>query len=375
MSDSPDWTHAMRTPLYAAHLSADARMVAFAGYAMPVQYPTGLVTEHMNTRQSAGLFDVSHMGQAFIDSDKDPGPALEALVPGDIQGLAPGHSRYSVLLNKDGGIIDDLMISRFAELPNRLFVVVNADRKQLDFEHLRQGLGSQATITEIPHRALIALQGPKAIDVLRRFAPKVDRLRFMQITTMHLASIEAIVTRSGYTGEDGFEISIPALYADVIWNRLAAEPEVTMVGLGARDTLRLEAGLCLYGHDIDETISPIEASLNWVIPKRRRLEANFPGAERILRELADGPARKRVGLKLEGRAPAREGTEILSPDGVVIGVVTSGTHAPSLGYPIAMGYVATAFAVPGTQVGLSIRGKTHAATIAPLPFSPHHYVK
>lgn len=370
-----DATPIQRTALHAAHVEAGARMVPFAGYEMPVQYPTGVMAEHLHTRAAAGLFDVSHMGQFFIDSDEDPARALEGLVPGDLIGLAPGQTRYTLLLNDHGGILDDLMVSRLREVPNRLFVVVNAGRKREDLAHLRRHLGGRAAVTELPSRVLIAIQGPKAEAVLGRFATAAPGLSFMRIALTAIASAEAIITRSGYTGEDGFEISMEARAGLLLWRRLLAEPEVKPIGLGARDSLRLEAGLCLYGHDIDETTSPIEASLAWTIPKRRRAEGGFPGADRILRELAEGPSRRRVGIRPEGKAPAREGTQIIDAAGAPIGLVTSGGFGPSLGAPIAMGYVGADHAAPGTPVGLVVRGKTLPATIAPLPFTPHRYAK
>jgi aminomethyltransferase len=364
-----------KTPLFQKHVALAARMVPFAGYAMPVQYEAGVMREHLATRQSAGLFDVSHMGQAFIDSDADTASVMERLVPGDIQGLAPGQVRYSVLLDDRGCIIDDLMISRLADDPNRLFIVVNAGRKDVDFAHIKAGLKGEARLTLAPERALIALQGPKAASVLERFVPDIAAMKFMTITRTVMNGVDAIITRSGYTGEDGFEISILDQNAGYIWDLLLAESEVSAIGLGARDSLRLEAGLCLYGHDIDLTTTPVEASLSWVIPKRRRQAADFPGAATILKQLADGPARKRVGLRSLGRAPVREGAEIVDADGHVIGTVTSGTFSPSLNTPIAMGYVPSTFSAIGTQLGLMVRGKPQAAEVCAMPFVPHHYVK
>ena len=364
-----------KTPLYQKHVSLGARMVPFAGYAMPVQYEAGVLKEHLATRQSAGLFDVSHMGQAFIDSDDDTASIIERLVPGDIQGLAPGQVRYSVLLDDHGCIIDDLMISRLADEPNRFFVVVNAGRKDVDFAHIKSRLKGEARLTLAPERALIALQGPQAANVLERFVPNITALKFMTITRTVMNGVDVIITRSGYTGEDGFEISILDQNAGYIWDLLLGESEVSPIGLGARDSLRLEAGLCLYGHDIDLTTTPVEASLSWVIPKRRRQAADFPGAEIILKQLADGPSRKRVGLRSLGRAPVREGADIVDAGGHVIGRVTSGTFSPSLNVPIAMGYVATPCSAIGTRLGLMVRGKPQEAEVCPMPFTPHHYAK
>jgi aminomethyltransferase len=375
MTDPIDLAAAEKTPLYDAHIAAGARMVPFAGYALPVQYPDGVLREHLHTRNSASLFDVSHMGQAMVDEDGPEVATLERLVPGDIRNLAPGDSRYSLLLDDSGGILDDLMISRFAEVPGRLFIVVNAGRKKFDFAHIAKGLRGDAGLTELPARALIALQGPKAAEVLARFSPQAAALQFMQIKITSIAACEAIVTRSGYTGEDGFEISVPAQFAKILWDRLVAEPEVAPAGLGARDSLRLEAGLCLYGQDIDETTNPIEAGLAWTIGKRRRDAGDFPGAGPILAQLATGPARRRVGIAPDGRAPARAGTVIVDSNGTTIGQITSGTHSPSRNAPIAMGYVATPFAVIGTSVGLVIRDKIQPAKIAAMPFVPHRYAR
>ncbi|MBV8447678.1 MAG: glycine cleavage system aminomethyltransferase GcvT [Hyphomicrobiales bacterium] len=362
-----------QTPLHAAHVAANGKLVAFAGYEMPVQYPTGVLAEHLHTRSSAGAFDVSHMGQAFIDGHPDPADVLEQLVPGDIKGLAPGHSRYTMLLNELGGVVDDLIVSRLPRVPGRLFVVVNASRKANDFALMRSRFGGRAALTELNDRVLIALQGPKAATVLSRMIPDAVQLSFMQCALYRIGRFDAIVTRSGYTGEDGFEISMPQAAGVPFWQRLLGEAEVKPIGLGARDSLRLEAGLCLYGHDVDETTSPIEAGLSWTIGKRRRASGDFPGAERILEELVQGPARKRVGLRPDGRAPAREGTIIVDETGKTIGSVTSGGFAPSLDAPIAMGYVEAAYAEIGTKLGLVIRGKVNPARVVAMPFIPHQY--
>ena len=358
-----------RTPLYQLHRSLGARMVPFAGYEMPVQYPTGILAEHLHTRAQAGLFDVSHMGQAFL-AGTDPGAALERLVPGDIRGLGPQRMRYTLLLNEAGGILDDLMATR---LGDRLFVVVNAATKDRDFAHLQAHLGPDVRIDRLDDRALLALQGPAAAWVLERLAEGIGQMRFMSAAAMTLDGQKCLVTRSGYTGEDGFEISLPAAGAQALAERLLAEPEVKPVGLGARNSLRLEAGLCLYGYDIDETTTPIEADLAWTIGKRRRADGDFPGATIILRQLMDGPARKRVGIRPDGRAPAREGTSILALGGAEIGHVTSGGFGPSLETPVAMGYVDIASAAEGTVLRLAVRGTPRPAHVVRLPFVPHRY--
>jgi aminomethyltransferase len=358
-----------RTPLYPLHQSLGARMVPFAGYEMPVQYPSGILAEHLHTRAKAGLFDVSHMGQLRL-AGSDPAAAFEALVPGDIRALAPRHMRYTLLLNDSGGILDDLMTTRRGD---GLFVVVNAARREADLAHLREHLGSGATVEPLDDRALLALQGPAAAIVLSRLAGEIAQMPFMTAAEVALDGRQCLVTRSGYTGEDGFEISLPASDAPALAERLLAEPEVMPVGLGARDSLRLEAGLCLYGHDIDETATPVEAALAWTIGKRRREEGGFPGAATILRQLADGPSRRRVGIRPDGRAPARDGTPIVDLAGNSIGQVTSGGFGPSVGGPIAMGYVDAAHAADGTILSLLVRGSPRPARIAPLPFVPHHY--
>jgi aminomethyltransferase len=358
-----------RTPLHALHLSLGAKMVPFAGYDMPVQYPAGIMAEHLHTRVEAGLFDVSHMGQVRLDG-AGAAAALEALVPGDIAGLKPGRMRYTVFTNDRGGILDDLMVTQAG---NHLFVIVNAARKEHDIAHLRRHLAGKATVTPLADRALLALQGPTAAAVLGRLAPAAPDLAFMSGAAMKVAGADCFVTRSGYTGEDGFEISVPEAAAEALARRLLAEPEVRPVGLGARDSLRLEAGLCLYGHDIDESTSVIEADLAWVIQKRRRAEGGYPGAAVIASELAQGARRKRVGIQPEGRAPAREGTEIIGEDGTVIGRITSGGFGPSVDGPVAMGYVAAEQAALGTSLKLMVRGTPRPARIVPLPFVPHRY--
>jgi aminomethyltransferase len=351
-------------------------MVPFAGYLMPVQYADGILAEHVWTRTHAGLFDVSHMGQAIVagPDHATTAAALERLVPGDIAGLAPGRIRYTQLLTPEGGIVDDLMVTRPADPSEdgRLFLVVNASRKEGDFALIAEGLPAGITLTPMPEKALLALQGPEAAAVIRRLAPTADDFAFMAGGPTTVAGFDCHVSRSGYTGEDGFEISVAAVDAVALWQALLADPAVKPIGLGARDSLRLEAGLCLYGHDIDETTSPVEAALVWSIGKRRREEGGFPGDARIRRELADGPSRKRVGLKPEGRAPAREGTEI-HVGGRQVGLVTSGGFGPTVGGPVAMGYVETTFAAPGTEVSLIVRGKPLPARVVTLPFVPARY--
>jgi aminomethyltransferase len=370
-----------QTPLHAAHLAAGAKIVPFAGYEMPVQYADGVLKEHLWTREHAGLFDVSHMGQATLVADdgrhETAAHALERLAPADILNLAPGRQRYTQLLNDDGGIIDDLMVSRSEAgcHEGTLHLVVNAARKDIDFAHLQAHLPAGVRLQPSPDRALIALQGPEAPAVLTAAGAtmNVPLDTFMQASTGTIDGIECYVTRSGYTGEDGFEMSLPATHAPDIWDKLCADPRVKPIGLGARDSLRLEAGLCLYGHDIDETTSPTEAGLLWSIQKRRRSAGGFVGAGRVQQEIERGPARKRVGLKPDGRAPAREGTEIQDEEGRPIGMITSGGYGPSVGGPVAMGYVETDHAAVGSTVILLVRGKPLPATVATLPFTPHRY--
>jgi aminomethyltransferase len=357
------------TPLDALHRALGARMVPFAGYAMPLQYQAGIIAEHRQCREHAALFDVSHMGQAVLHG-ATAAAALEALVPGDIAGLPVGRQRYTVLLNEAGGILDDLMIARLA--PERLFLVVNASRKDADFAHLAAHAGA-ARLELLEDRALLALQGPQAAAVLARLAPDAAPLRFMAVAELAVAGVPAVVSRSGYTGEDGFEISLPAGAVESVARRLLNAPEAAPAGLGARDSLRLEAGLCLYGNDIDELTSPIEAGLAWVIGKRRRERWDFPGAAPIRDQWENGPHRRRVGLRPEGRAPARAGTQIVAPDGTAAGTVTSGGFSPTLNAPIAMGYVRHDLAAPGTRLFLLLRGKPVPAQVCTLPFVPHRY--
>ncbi len=368
----------LKTPLHAAHAALGARLVPFAGYEMPVQYPTGILTEHNWTRESAGLFDVSHMGQgALIGPDHaTTARALEALVPADMLNLKPGQQRYSQLLAEDGGILDDLMVARPLDpaLDGTLLLVVNAACKGADYAHIAAHLPADVRLVTYDDRALLALQGPKAVEVMARHAPGTADMAFMAVISTTFDGIPIGISRSGYTGEDGYEISVADADAVTLWNALLAEPEVKPIGLGARDSLRLEAGLCLYGHDIDTTTSPVEGALVWSIQKRRREEGGFPGAARIQRELKDGPARVRVGLAFEGRAPAREGAEI-AKDGQVVGIITSGGFAPTLNAPIALGYVPPALAVPGTRLDVLVRGKALPVTIVTPPFVPQRYVR
>jgi aminomethyltransferase len=366
-----------RTPLYGEHVRLGARIVPFAGYEMPVQYPTGIMAEHTWTRNHAGLFDVSHMGQCTIMGPdfETTAKAFERLVPADILGLAPAQQRYAQLLNEAGGIIDDLMITRstWSDMVDTLYVVVNAGCKDGDFAHIARHLPKGIELKRWDDLALIALQGPQAEPIMARLNPDAADLAFMHSARMSLSGIDAQVSRSGYTGEDGFEISVAAKDAGLLWSHLLSHPEVKPVGLGARDSLRLEAGLCLYGHDIDEKTSPVEAGLVWSIGKRRRTEGGFIGGERVLNQIASGPGRKRVGIKPDGKAPAREGTAIQNIAGKDIGRITSGGFGPSVGGPVAMGYVETAFALPDTEVQLIVRDKPLPARIVKLPFVPNKF--
>lgn len=365
----------LTTPLDALHRELGARMVPFAGYAMPVQYPAGIIREHTQTRESAGLFDVSHMGQVRLTaraggSLEDVARALEALVPADIVNLKPGHMRYTQFTNDAGGILDDLMVTSMGD---HLYLVVNAGCKTADIAHLRAHLGEACEIEVLEQRALIALQGPRAVAVFADLVPDCAALSFMQAATWDLDGDRLLVSRSGYTGEDGLEISVPGGSVEGLVRRLLEHEAVAPVGLGARDSLRLEAGLCLYGHDIDTTTTPIEADLAWSIQKRRREEGGFPGAAVIQRQLRDGAARKRVGIRPEGRAPVREGAVIKDGAGKAIGEVTSGGFGATVGGPVAMGYVASDHAEPGTALELELRGKGVPATVAALPFVPRGY--
>ncbi len=369
-----------QTPLHALHVARGGKMVPFAGYDMPVQYATGVLREHLHTRAAAGLFDVSHMGQLTLRAKsgklEDAALALEKLVPMDILALAPGRQRYAQFTNKAGGILDDLMVANFGD---HLFLVVNAACKDEDEAHLRAHLSDSCIIETLPDRALIALQGPKAADVLAKLCPEAPTMKFMDAGPHQVNGIACFVSRSGYTGEDGYEISIPNDQAEALTSALLDRPDVLPIGLGARDSLRLEAGLCLYGHDIDTTTTPIEGGLNWSIQKSRRTggarAGGFLGSDKILAQLDGGAPRKRIGLLPEGRAPVREGV-LLFADATAtesIGSVTSGGFGPSLGAPIAMGYLPNAQAADGTTVYAELRGQRMPMKVSPMPFVPHTY--
>ena len=360
------------TPLNDLHIALGAKMVPFAGYSMPVQYPLGVLKEHLHTRTAAGLFDVSHMGQATLKG-ADVDAALETLVPGDLKALTPGQIRYTLLLNDAGGIIDDLMVTRVDS--TTLYLVVNAACKDGDFAHIATKLKGRATLTRHDDAALLALQGPTAAKVLAKFIPAAASMPFMTGTTGHFDGVPVRLSRSGYTGEDGYEISISNASAEKVAKALLAQPGVQPIGLGARDSLRLEAGLCLYGSDIDTTTTPTTAALNWVIGPRRRAEGGFPGAGKILGEIKTGAPRKRVGIKPLGKAPARAHTEVQDGNGNRIGEISSGGFGPSFNGPVAMGTVDSAFAKPGTQVQLIVRGQSQPAEVCTLPFVPHRYFK
>ena len=360
-------------PLDAWHRARGGRMVPFAGYHMPVQYE-GIMAEHLWTRESAGLFDVSHMGQLLI-SGEGLDEALEAVLPADVKGLVLGRMRYSLLLADNGGILDDLMLSRW---PDKIYMVVNGAVKYEDIAHLREELPDAITINQLDERALLALQGPKAFDALKRHVTgkwPLEALSFMMGGPFEIDGVEAWISRSGYTGEDGFEISIDASEVERIADLLCGEPEVKPIGLGARDSLRLEAGLPLYGHDLDPETTPVMADLGFALSKRRREEGGFPGHERIMIEREQGAVVKRVGLLVEGRQPVREGAVVIDHDGSDVGKVTSGGFAPTLGAPIAMAYVPAAMAAPGTKIQLTQRGKVHQATVTAMPLIPHRYVR
>lgn len=372
MSDTPLLT----TPLAALHHELGARMVPFAGYQMPVQYPAGLMAEHLHTREHAGLFDVSHMGQLMVRG-ADAAAALETLMPVDVRGLAVGRQRYGLLINDAGGIIDDLMFFRQEE--NAFFIIVNGACKVGDIAHIRERIGARCSIETMPDHGLLALQGPEAVTALEPLVPGVDRLVFMSGAHFTWQGTPLFITRSGYTGEDGFEISVPGHRAEALARALLARPQVQAIGLGARNSLRLEAGLCLYGNDIDATTTPPEAALNWAIQKARRAGGDraggFPGAEKILAQIAN-PAlleRKRVGLVALERVPVREHTELHDAGGQPVGTVTSGLLSPSLGKPIALGYLPPALAVNGTRVDAMVRGKPVPMQVAATPFLPPRY--
>lgn len=362
------------TPLDALHRELGARMVPFAGYAMPVQYGTGIIAEHTHTRAAAGLFDVSHMGQVRLTARggrplADAARALERLVPASLADLAPGRMRYTQFTNERGGILDDLMVTAMGD---HLYVVVNAGCKEADLAHMRDHLSDVCEIELLDSRALLALQGPRAVEVFARFVPEAAQLAFMQAATWTFEGDRLQVSRSGYTGEDGVEVSVPGRSAEAFARRLLAEPEVAPVGLGARDSLRLEAGLCLYGHDIDETTTPVEADLLWSIQKARRGGDGYPGAGVVARQIAEGPERLRVGIRPEGRQPVREGAAVLA-GGEPVGRITSGGFGATVGGPVAMGYVRRDLARPGQALTLDLRGREVAAQVVGLPFVPHRY--
>lgn len=366
------------------HVKAAGRMVPFSGYSLPVQYPSGIITEHKWTREHAGLFDVSHMGPSFVVLEPTSGDAqadheavaalMEPLVSGDLRGLKPGQLRYTLLLNSEGGTRDDLMVGRSPLFGGSLYVIVNAGTKELDWAHIEAHLGGKAKLTRADDGALLALQGPEAVAVLDALLPGVGNLGFMHYGPFDWNGTRLIVSRSGYTGEDGFEILCAKDKATELWNAILTDDRVKPIGLGARDSLRLEAGLPLYGHDLDDTVSPIEAGLNFAVSKRRREAADFPGASRILSELAGNMSRVRVGLFVEG-APAREGATIVDEHGTGIGRVTSGGFAPSLSRAIALGFVDPRHAAPGTKLKVAVRDRLQPAEVTTLPFVPHRYVR
>lgn len=374
-----------RTALHDAHVALGARMVPFAGYEMPVQYPAGVLKEHLWTREKAGLFDVSHMGICYLRADdgrhETVARALEALVPADIVGLKPGRQRYTQLLNSNGGIIDDLMVARSAnpEHDGWLYLVVNAARKSVDYQYIESNLTGGVSLMPSDAFALLALQGPMAEAVLAAHDPGVREMPFMSAAVANIAGVDVHLTRSGYTGEDGFELPVPVEKVAAVWSALLSDDRVAPVGLGARDSLRLEAGLCLYGNDIDETTTPVEAALAWSIQKVRRpggqRAGGFPGAERVFDEMTNGTPRLRVGLAGEGRAPIRAGTALFasSESAKKVGEVTSGSFGPSVGKPVAMAYVATAYAGAGTTLHAEVRGKRLPAIVTPMPFIEPNY--
>lgn len=372
---SADTAALLKTPLHALHVELGAKMVPFAGYDMPVQYPTGVMTEHRHTRTAAGLFDVSHMGQVLLVGE-DAAAALETLVPVDIIGLELFKQRYALFTDENGGILDDLMVARRTD---GLFVVVNAGCRDQDIAHMQKHLGGRCEVRPLPDQALLALQGPQAVTALSRLNPDVAKLVFMTGGFFDLDGIPTFVTRSGYTGEDGYEISVAADRSVELARKLLAQPEVKPIGLGARDSLRLEAGLCLYGHDIDTTTTPVEASLTWAIQKVRRAggerAGGYPGAAVVDRQLAEGAARKRVGLVGSERMPVREGAKLVNEAGEEVGVVTSGTLGPTVNKPVALAYVTKAHAALGTQLFALVRDKRTPMTVASTPFTPNGYFR
>jgi len=385
MASLQDNSSLKRTPLYDFHVELGAKMVPFAGYEMPVQYPLGVLKEHLHVREKAGLFDVSHMGQGFlIPSDGDyqtAARALEKLAPGNFLALKPGRQRYSQLLNERGGVLDDLMVTRLGLQGHEhwIYLVVNAACKDNDFALIEKAMPENVDLQIKPDLALLALQGPEAVEVLAESAPQVKDMAFMSALDIPFKHADGDlwmhVSRSGYTGEDGFELSVKADEVGKFWQALLAHEAVEPIGLGARDSLRLEAGLCLYGHDIDETTTPVEANLVWSIGKRRREEGGFPGAGHVISQLQHGVKRQLVGIRPDGRAPAREGTRIFTSSGEEIGVITSGGFGPSVGGPVAMGYVGADYGKPGTQILLEVRGKRLPARVQPLPFVRHNFYR
>ena len=375
MSDTHDPAAPLaQTPLHALHLELGARMVPFAGYSMPVQYREGVLKEHLHTRAQAGLFDVSHMGQVRL-SGPDAAAALETLVPIDVLDLPAGQQRYALFTNEAGGVLDDLMVARLDD--STLFLVVNAACKAQDIAHLRAHIGGRCHIEVLDDRSLLALQGPAAAQVLARLAPEVARLVFMSVASVDILGVPCIVSRSGYTGEDGFEISVPNTSAETLARELLRHADVKPIGLGARDSLRLEAGLCLYGHDLDTATTPVESSLLWALSKVRRAggarAGGYPGADAILAQIANGAPRRRVGLRPRDRAPVREGAEIVDAQGQTVGTVTSGGFGPSLNAPCAMGYVRADLAEPGTALQAMVRGKPVPLDVVRTPFVPQRY--
>lgn len=373
-----------RTPLYDLHVELGAKLVPFAGYEMPVQYPMGVKDEHLWTRAHAGLFDVSHMGPCFLSLEEGIGGGdeahakiaalIEQLVPSDIAGLKEGQARLTVLLNEDGGILDDLIITRpiGEDAQGSLYIVVNGAVKEQDWAIFEAALAGKAVLTRADDRILFALQGPEAVDVMTDFFPGCEELKFMHHMPFEMNGKSCIVSRCGYTGEDGFEVLVASKAGLPLISEMLTDERVKPIGLGARDSLRLEAGLCLYGHDMDAGRNPVEAALTWVIQKTRRERADFPGAMNILKAITDGSAEKRVGIRPLERAPAREGTEIQVGE-TIVGAVTSGGFGPSVDHPVAMGYVRTDLAVPGTKIDLMVRGKARPAVVTELPFVPHNY--
>jgi aminomethyltransferase len=380
VSEAPQTAPLLRTPLHGFHAERGARLVAFAGYEMPVQYPSGILSEHLHTRAAAGLFDVSHMGQIALRSVsgrlENAARALENLVPIDVIGIAEGRQRYALFTNAAGGILDDLMVANYGD---HLLLIVNAACKAADLAHLDRQLGRTCEIEPLPHRALIALQGPRAETALARLAPTTTTMRFMDVRKVRILGADCQVSRSGYTGEDGFEISIAADRAEALASALCEDHSVMPIGLGARDSLRLEAGLCLYGSDLDSATTPVMAALEWAIAKVRRAGGSraggFPGAEVVLRQLADGAPRRRVGLKGEERVPVRGGAKLYADEiaATTIGTVTSGSFGPTVQAPIAIGYVDKSFVTTGKRIFAEVRGKRIALQICDLPFVPHRY--